>query len=66
MEEIEVSENQEATIVAAASALGAVAMYIATQPIPDTIKAPIVAVLGAVSVGLLAFWKAKVNKQPAY
>ena len=59
---VEMSENKEATLVAAAAAAGAVGTYIITQPIPVEIKTPIAAILGAFSIGILAYWKAKVNK----
>jgi hypothetical protein len=58
---LETSENGEATIVGVGSACAATATYVAAQPIPIEVKAPIVAILGAVGVALLAFWKAKVN-----
>lgn len=58
---VETSENVEATIVAVASACGAVAAYLSTQPIPDNVKIPVVTVLSVISIGLLAFWKVKVN-----
>lgn len=59
------SENGEAVIVGLGAACVAVASYVATQPIPDVVKAPVVAVFGTVGVALLAFWKAKVNPQEA-
>ena len=60
---MDTSENVEAIIVAVGAGLGAVATYLATQPIPDSIKIPVCTILGAVSIGILAYWKAKVNKQ---
>jgi len=56
------SENSEATLVALAAASGAVASYVAAQPIPNEIKIPVCTILGAFSVGVLAYWKTKVNK----
>lgn len=56
------SENSEATLVALAAASGAVASYVAAQPVPNELKVPICTILGAFSVGVLAYWKAKVNK----
>ncbi len=58
---LETSENGEAAFVAVGSACVATATYVATQPIPDVIKAPICAIVGSVGVALLAYWKAKVN-----
>ena len=62
---METSENVEAAIVAAGAAAGAVASYLAAQPIPETVKAAVCTVLGAFSVGVLAYWKARVNVKEA-
>jgi len=62
---METSENGEAVIVAVGSAAGAVAAYLAAQPIPDRVKLPVCTVLSALSVGLLAYWKARVNVKEA-
>ena len=62
MDNVEISENREATLMSIAVGAGAVGTYIATQPIPDVIKVPVVTILGAFSIGILAYWKAKVNK----
>ncbi|MCW4002404.1 MAG: hypothetical protein NWE95_00620 [Candidatus Bathyarchaeota archaeon] len=58
---METSENGEAAFVAVGSACVAAATYVASQPIPDVVKAPICAIVGSVGVALLAYWKAKVN-----
>lgn len=58
---METSPNGEAAIVAVGSAAGAVATYLVTQDLPVEIKAPLVTVLGAFSIAILAYWKAKVN-----
>jgi hypothetical protein len=59
---MDTSENKEAVIVSVGSASGAISAYLLSQPIPNEVKAPACAILGAVSVGLLAYWKARVNK----
>lgn len=59
------SEGQEATVVAIGTTATALAAYVASQPIPDQIKAPICVITGAIGVALLTFWKTKVNKQVA-
>lgn len=66
---ITMSENSESSIVAVASGLGATAASLGTItvsiPLPDEVKAVVAlaaGVLGAVSVGLFSFWKAKINK----
>jgi hypothetical protein len=58
---LETSENGEAAFVAVGSACVAMATYVASQPIPDVVKAPVCAIVGAVGVALLAYWKAKIN-----
>ena len=58
---MDTTENKEAAIVSVASACGAVSAYLVSQDIPIEIKAPIVTILGTVSIGILAYWKARVN-----
>ncbi|MCW4044801.1 MAG: hypothetical protein NWE94_04715 [Candidatus Bathyarchaeota archaeon] len=58
---MQTSENGEAAFVAVGSACVATATYVASQPIPDVVKAPVCAIVGSVGVALLAYWKAKVN-----
>ncbi|MCW4002419.1 MAG: hypothetical protein NWE95_00695 [Candidatus Bathyarchaeota archaeon] len=58
---MQTSENGEAAFVAVGSACVATATYVATQPIPDAVKAPVCAIVGSVGVALLAYWKAKIN-----
>lgn len=60
---MQTSENGEAAIVGVGAACLATATYLATQPVPDLVKAPVVAIFGAIGVALLAFWRAKVNPQ---
>lgn len=57
----EMSNNQEGVLVGVAAACGAGATFLASQPIPDSVKVPACAVLGFVSVVLFAFWNKKVN-----
>lgn len=56
------TENQEATIVAVGTTATSLSVYVATQPISDEIKAPICFFTGLIGVALLTFWKTKVNK----
>jgi len=56
------SEGQEATIVAIGTTATALSAYVASQPIPDEIKVPVCIITGAIGVALLTFWKTKVNK----
>jgi len=58
---MQTSENGEAAFVAVGSACVATATYVASQPIPVVVKAPVCAIVGAVGMALLAYWKAKVN-----
>jgi hypothetical protein len=58
---MDTSENGEAAIVAIGTALTTVGAYIATTALPDYIKTPVVVILEAIGIGLLAYWRARVN-----
>jgi len=60
---MDTSENVEATIVAVGAACEAGAAFMVTSAVPEPYKSAAAGVLGAVGVMILAFWKAKVNKQ---
>jgi hypothetical protein len=62
METVKMSDNKEGLLVALAAGAGAVAAYLAeSSAIPNEVKYPVIAVLASFSVGVLAYWKAKVN-----
>lgn len=58
------SEKSEGILVGVGSACGAAATAISQTALPQEIKLPIVATLGAASAAILAFWYGAVNKKP--
>jgi hypothetical protein len=55
------SNNEEIAIVSCASTIGLTATYISTMPIPETVKIPIVSVLGLVAFVIGTFWAKYTN-----
>lgn len=58
------NDEEETFLVGIATAATATATYLAAQPIPEYIKIPVCTILGAIGVGLYAFWSKTVKAQP--
>lgn len=64
MDNIEISENKEATVILISSVSSAVTGFLAASPIPNEWKYPAVALTGTITAAILAYWKAKINNIP--
>jgi hypothetical protein len=65
VDEVIISENQEASYILVSTALSAVTGFIASAPIPIEWKVPAGTMTSALVAGILVYWKTKVNKQKA-
>lgn len=63
MDEKEISENAEASVVLVATVCSGVTGFVAALPLPIEWKVPIASFSGVVTSAILAYWKAKINKK---
>jgi hypothetical protein len=58
---VETTENKEAALVLAGTIAAGATAFVAALPLPNELKAPVIALTGTVSGALLLYWKNRVN-----